>query len=57
LNIEAELARPLDLLETMTVEDAMPEVGMESWDDELWAELSKLVVEKFGGNFLADLAE
>jgi hypothetical protein len=57
LNIEAELARPLDLLETMTVEDAMPEVGMESWDDELWAELSKLVVEKFGGNYLADLAK
>jgi hypothetical protein len=57
LNIEAELARPLDLLETMTVEDALPETGMESWEDELWGELTKLVVEKFGGNFLADLAE
>jgi hypothetical protein len=57
LNIEVELARLLDLLETMTVKDAMPEVGMESWDNELWGELSKLVVEKFGGNYLADLAE
>jgi hypothetical protein len=57
LNIEAELARPLDLLETMTVEDAMPEEGMESWEDKLWGELTNLVNEKFGGNYLADLAE
>jgi hypothetical protein len=51
------LVRPLDLLEAMTVEDAMPEEGMEFWEDELWKELTNLVNEKFGGNYLADLEE